>query len=102
MGKMSELSNEINELRRCGETIIEIANSLTKMFCAERETGTQVVSAEVKKEYSFIEVRAVLTEKSRAGKTTEVKALLHKHGAEKLSEINPEKYATLVAEAEGL
>lgn len=38
----------------------------------------------------------------KPGKTAEVKALLRKHGADKLSDIKPEEYATLVEEAEGL
>lgn len=107
MGKMSELAAELLELRHCGEILIGIADTLTEMFSGEKETETPVVAtteapAEVKKEYSFIEVRAALTEKSRSGKTAEVKALLRKHGADKLSEIKPEEYAALVEEAEGL
>lgn len=48
------------------------------------------------------EVRAVLAEKSRAGHTAEVKALLTKHGADKLSDIDPAKYPALLADAEVL
>jgi len=48
------------------------------------------------------EVRAVLAEKSRSGHTEEVRALLNKHGADKLSEIDPVEYAALLAEAEVL
>ena len=48
------------------------------------------------------EVRGVLAEKSRAGHTEEVKALLNKHGADKLSEIDPTEYAALLAEGEAL
>jgi len=47
-------------------------------------------------------VRAVLAEKSRDGKTREVKALLMKYDAGKLSSVKPEDYATLLAEAEVL
>jgi len=47
-------------------------------------------------------VRAVLAEKSRAGKTREVKALLMKYDAGKLSGVKPEDYAALLAEAEAL
>ena len=47
-------------------------------------------------------VRAVLAEKSRSGHTTKIRELLEKHGAAKLSEIDPAKYATLLAEAEVL
>ncbi len=48
------------------------------------------------------EVRAVLAEKSRSGHTEEVRALLNKHGADKLSEIDPVEYAVLLTEAEVL
>lgn len=48
------------------------------------------------------DVRKVLTEKSRAGKTSDVKALLKKHGSNKLSEVNPDDYEELLKEAEGL
>ena len=44
-------------------------------------------------------VRAVLAEKSRDGKTREVKALLMKYDAGKLSGVKPEDYAALLAEA---
>lgn len=48
------------------------------------------------------QVRAVLAEKSRAGKTAGVKALLTKHGADKLTDVSPSEYAALLAEAEAL
>ena len=48
------------------------------------------------------QVRAVLAEKSRAGKTAEVKALLTKYGADKLTDVAPSEYAALMAEAEVL
>jgi hypothetical protein len=48
------------------------------------------------------QVRSVLTEKSRSGLTAQVKALLTKHGADKLSAIDPACYAALLADAEGL
>ena len=47
-------------------------------------------------------IRAVLAEKSRDGKTREVKALLMKYDAGKLSGVKPEDYAALLAEAEVL
>ena len=48
------------------------------------------------------QVRAVLAEKSRAGHTAAVKALLTKHGADKLSDIDPAEYPALLADAEVL
>ena len=59
-------------------------------------------SASEKKPLTLEQVRAVLAEKSRAGHTAEVKALLIKHGADKLSDIDPAEYPALLAEAEVL
>ena len=44
----------------------------------------------------------VLAEKSRSGHTAEVRTLLQKHGADKLSEIDPAEYPALLAEVEAL
>lgn len=48
------------------------------------------------------EVRAVLAEKSSAGKTREIKALLMKYDAGKLSGVKPEDYPALLQEARAL
>lgn len=54
------------------------------------------------KPVTLAEVRAVLANKSKAGFTNEVKQLLMKHGAEKLSGIAETEYAALMKEAENL
>ena len=59
-------------------------------------------SASEEKPLTLEEVRAVLAEKSRAGHTAEVRALLLKHGADKLSEVNPAEYPALLADVEVL
>lgn len=51
---------------------------------------------------TLAEVRAVLANKSRAGFTEEVKQLVMKHGAEKLSGVPESEYAALMKEAESL
>ena len=55
---------------------------------------------EPKPELKLEDVRAVLAEKSRAGHTAEVRALLKKYGAAKLSEIDPANYEALMKDAE--
>jgi hypothetical protein len=53
-----------------------------------------------KPEIKLEDVRAVLAEKSRAGHTAEVRALLQKYGAEKLSAVDPANYEALMKDAE--
>ena len=54
------------------------------------------------KKYTMADVRKKLSGLSSAGKTAEVRELLVKHGANRLSEIKPEDYAVLMEEAENL
>ena len=72
----------------------------------EKETAAKKEETPVEKPkskpLSLEQVRAALAEKSRAGHTAEVKALLIKHGADKLSDIDPAEYPALLAEAEVL
>lgn len=120
MGKMSELAAQLSELKRCGEILIGISNSLAELFSGEPEEKKNVDRTSAKKETAkkstkgtakaepeekvptLEEVRAVLAEKSRAGHTAEVKELLEKHGASKLSGIDPAEYPALLAEVEVL
>ena len=48
------------------------------------------------------EVRAVLAERSHDGYTDQVRGLLQKYGAEKLSGVDPKHYAALLQDAEVL
>lgn len=60
-------------------------------------------AAALEKVYTYEEVRAILAEKSRTGFRAEVKALLTAHGVKQLSDVTePEVFAALVAEAEGI
>ena len=55
------------------------------------------------KVYTYEEVRAILAEKSRTGYRAEVKAILTAHGVKQLSDVtDPDMYAAIVAEAEGI
>lgn len=69
---------------------------------AKKEPEAASFPAPEKKPLTLEEVRVVLAEKSRAGHTAEVRALLNKHGADKLSNIDPAEYPALLADAEVL
>ena len=104
MSKMSELSAELSELKRCGEILIGISETLTKMFSSDCQEEKQESANEQKENQKTVltitDVRKVLAEKSRKGQTAKVKELLIKYGADKLSEIDPSKYADLLSDAE--
>ena len=93
MSKMSELNLLLQELKKCGESLVNIADELAEIFSGTEETA---------KEYTFTEVRAFLAEKSRAGHTAEIRKILEAHGADKLSALDKGEYAAVMAEAEVL
>ncbi len=107
MSKRGELTIAVTELKRCGEAIIAVSDSLGNLLGVANDTGTteQPVAKEPvpeEKPLSLETVRAVLAEKSCNGHTAEIRALLELHGAKKLSEIDPAEYPALLAEAEAL
>ena len=103
MSKMSELDLCIGELRSAAQSLNTVADSLTALFSGSQpESSVQPESKPTSKPLTLEEVRAVLAEKSRNGHTAKVRELLEKHGAAKLSEIDPQKYSALLAEAEVL
>lgn len=81
------------------EKLFAKASKLKKI--AAKETLAEPAPKE-EKPLNLEDVRAVLADKSRKGHTAEVKALLNKHGADKLSEIDSADYASLLADAEVL
>jgi len=90
MGLLNELDLCVGELRSAAQSLNTVADNLAALFSAESPPMT------------LEQVRAVLAEKSRDGHTAKIRELLEKHGATKLSEINPSKYAALLAEAKVL
>ena len=99
MSKMSELDLCVGELRNAAQSLNSAADSLAALFGG----GQPRELAQPKpKAVTLEEVRAVLAEKSRSGHTAKVRELLEKHGAAKLSEVDPTKYAALLADAEVL
>lgn len=117
MEKASELSLLALELKKCGEAMINISGELTDMLSGADEEKQPAKKAAPKKKVAeepkpepqpeertltLEAVRAVCADKSRKGFTAEVKAILTKHGADKLSEVDQAEYKELLAEVEVL
>ena len=108
MSKMSELDAAIAELRKCGETLIGVSETLRELFSSsepEKAAEAPTPAAETKpaaKQLTLEEVRKVLAQKSVEGHTSQVQFLIRKYGADKLSQVDPACYADLLHEAEVL
>lgn len=116
MSKMKLLLDVVSDLRSLADSLQAVADAVAQggqeqpdQTTEEKPTqkpekknvAKQVEKAEPKP-LTLEQVRAALAEKSRAGHTSEVKALLIKHGADKLSDIDPAEYPALLADAEVL
>ena len=102
MSKMSEMAQTIEGLRSAAAAITEAADWLTRQFSSSvEEAPASEPKPETKPAITLEKVRDVLADKSRAGHTAEVRALLEKHGATKLSQVDPQHYEAILKEAEG-
>jgi len=92
----------VSELQKTAKTFSDLADAFAEMLVSGEETKTEMEPKEKEAEMTLPEIRAILPAKSRAGHTAEVKELLLKHGADRLSEIDPKEYPILAKEAEVL
>lgn len=102
MGKISELDMAIRDLRSAAATINDVADTLAEVFSTESADEAPDAAAPAETALTLEQVRAVLADKSRKGHTAEIRALLQKYGASKLSGINPADYKALLADTEVL
>ena len=116
MSRMSELSQVLDEMIACGEGMIRAAQEIKAIFSETHEEtpaepvkpvssveqADNAVQAETEqpKEYTFTDVRKAFADKSHAGFTAQVKELIGKYGASRLSDIKEADYAALMADLE--
>ena len=103
MSKVKLLLDVVEDLRSLADSVQAVADAMLQNEpTVDAEPKTPTSTPAPKKELTLEEVRAVLGEKSRAGFTTEIQALLKKYGAPKLSGIDPKHYEALLKDVEVL
>ena len=106
MSKMNDMAMTIEELRNAAATINDAANWLAHQFSSDAQQQWENITATTEEKskptLTLEEVRAVLADKSRAGHTAEIRELLKKYGASKLSLVDPKDYESLLRETEVL
>ena len=100
MSKMSEMAATIEKLRSAAAAINEAASWLAEQFSGNDES--EAPAPVIEPPLTLEAVRAVLANKSRAGYTAQIRSLLQKYGADKLSGVDPANYKALLADAEEL
>lgn len=104
MEPMMELVNALNALtavlqKFTQQTTENYLNTFEEIYDPEKDDAP---AAEPQPTVTIEQVRAVLSELSRAGKTAQVKELLKKHGGDKLSAVDPAEYPALLREVGGM
>ena len=99
MSKMGDMAATIEELRSAAAAINDAANWLADTFSTTEPAEEAPMTEPV---LTLEEVRAVLADKARAGYTAQIRSLLQKYGADKLSGVDPTNYKALLADVEGL
>ena len=95
---LSALTAALQELT--AQTTDNYVNSFEEIYNPENDDAPASEPQPAPQPTVAIEqVRAVLSELSRAGKTAQVKELLKKHGGDKLSAVDPAEYLALLREA---
>lgn len=106
MSKTKLLLDVAEDMRRLADSLQTMADSIQGNTPTEDSSTVTVPPQSPQKHtsppVSIDQVRAVLAEKSGDGKTAEVKSLLFKYDAGKLSGVKPEDYAALLEEARKL
>ena len=106
MNKIHPLFDIVLNLRALADNFQILADIVTEnepAAATQPEAAASAKEPEPKtKPVTLEQVRAVLADKSQQGLTAEVRVLLEKYGAPKLSQIDPANYAALLVDAENL
>ena len=112
MNQLEMLEAIVKTLRQLADNITVYVKSMTdpntpfaEIYDPAKDASSEVPQPEPPKEepaVTLTDVRAVLAEKSRNGFKEEVKLLLQKHGAEKLSGLAESEFAAVMKEAQAL
>lgn len=101
MSKVKLLLDVIEDIRSLGDSLQVLADAMASGNTAEQlKTKAKSSPKAEQKAITLEDVRKVLAEKSRAGFTNEVKAIISAHGSDKLSDINPSEYPVVLKESE--
>ena len=109
MSRIKLLLDVVNDMRSLADSIQAVCDAMAsdgqpETPEAKEEPQKKAPKAEAKKapEITLEKVRGVLADKSRDGHTAEVRAIIQKYGADRLSDVDPKDYASIIKEAEVL
>ena len=106
MSKTKLLLEVIQDMRSLADSLETLCDAVMsnepQPEPVEESPEEEAVPKEAKLTFTFEEVRAALAKKSKNGKSADVRALINRYGATKLSDIKPEDYSDVMQEAEAM
>jgi hypothetical protein len=102
---MKQVYDLVSSIRAVADDLEAVVEMFEDGFRIDGEDEAKAPATQIQTDappVTLEEVRAKLTDLNMAGRGEQVRTLLKKHGAGKLSEINPSHYAELLAEAEAI
>ena len=106
MSRIKLLLDVIEDIRSLADSLQAVATALGQSDSEDAAVAAPAAppapADPPPKAITLEKVRAVLAEKSHDGYTDQVRGLLQKYGAEKLSGVDPANYAALLKDAEVL
>lgn len=97
-----ELLDQIGAGAQCIVDAVEGLKLVIMDSKADVEKAVEAVTQAEAKVYTFVDVRKAMAAKSHEGFTEQVKALIAKFGAAKLSDVKETDYNALMDELEGI
>ena len=103
MSRTKLLLDVAEDIRSLADSLQTLANAISEDNVADESSVTAVETvAKSPVTVTLEQVRAVLAEKSHDGLTEQVRGLLQKYGAQKLSAIASDRYPDLLRDAKEL
>lgn len=102
MSAMNDLDLKLQEAENLIDQAKEAIQSLRELLSSNQDANPYDGQPKRDPIEDKVTVRKMLAKKSAEGYTDQVKELLHKFGAEKLSDVDPKDYEDLYYSAEGL
>jgi hypothetical protein len=102
LSKVKLLLDVVNDMRSLADSIQAVCGAMTESDSAPKEVPATKTETVKESDIPLEKVRMVLAEKSQLGFTAEVRGIIQKYGADKLSAVDKAFYADILKDAEVL
>jgi len=102
LSKIKLLLDVVNDMRSLAGSIQAVCEAMADSDSAPKEAPNTKTDKANEPDISLEKVRMVLAEKSQLGYTAEVRGIIGKYGADKLSAVDKAYYADILKDAEVL